>query len=119
MAQHHAQCSWVLSCNVKLSAATLDATGMVITINRTVGIAERIWGRAPKPADYTEEGQVGKVPEVCQYPGSLPVLIKLVADLQAAGQGGLHEKLRPDGDLVSMSIYCFSVSSSVSRLGRS
>ena len=64
---------------------------MVITIKRTVGIAERIWGGAPKPADYTEEGQVGEVPEVCQYPGLLPVLIILVADLQAAGQGGLHE----------------------------
>ena len=70
---------------------------MVITIKRTVGIAERIWGGVPKPADHTEEGQVGEVPEVRQHPGSLPVLVKLVADLQAANQGGLHSGLRPGG----------------------
>ena len=84
---------------------------MVITIKRTIGIAERIWGGAPKPADYTEEGQVGEVPEVCQYPGSLPVFIILVADLQAAIQGGLPRWLRPSGGVVSMSDYCYGVSS--------
>ena len=103
----------------RLPAATLDPIGIVITIKRIVGIARRIWGGAPKPADHTEEGQVGEVPEVYQYPGSLPVLIILVADLQAVGRGGLYNWLRVNGGVVSMSGCCFGASTAMSRLGRS